>query len=361
MSITVISGKPGSGKTATAVDMLIHWNEKNRPIFVDERLNERTGKLESAIPDLGVKHQVLGDARKWYEPGQLPDGAIIVIDECQKLWRVRPSGSAVPRDVAEFETHRHRGFDFLLVTQAPNLIDQNIRGLVSRHIHIRDMGAFGRRWNEWFEEVGDINSRSGLKSAPIQKGYKLPKRTFGLYRSASMHVKPVRSFPRVLFTLAIAVLALSWLIWMAYKSVQKKASPDSDKSVPALSSPSIPHERPNRPELNTSSGRRPTALQVVAPVANREPYAGFGVHLAASYLMDGKTRTFFTITLDGRSVGTVSDREMERAGYGWRTYGAPCFGVLIFREKERPVLCDAPVARTVQPAPPAPAASGPSA
>ena len=43
---------------------------------------------------------------KWYE---LPDGAVIVIDEAQRVFGAQDGRKARPEHVARFETHRHQG------------------------------------------------------------------------------------------------------------------------------------------------------------------------------------------------------------------------------------------------------------
>lgn len=219
--ITLITGAPGSGKTCALVDLLTQL-AKDRPIYVD------------GIPDLKVGHVPLEDARKW--PELVPDGAAIVIDEVQRVWRPAGSASQVPKDIALLETHRHRGLDFFIVTQHPNLLHANVRRLVGRHVHIRDLGVLGRKWYEWPEAADPATFRS----APIVKGYRLSKAAQGLYTSASIHVKPVRSFPRALVVAVLAGAAaiacagrIGWVIM--HKTDAQPAAPAQAAAVaPAL-------------------------------------------------------------------------------------------------------------------------------
>lgn len=203
--ITLITGAPGAGKTAALVQML-SGTDPARLLYV------------SGVPDLqlpGRTVQTLEDVSTW--PDTVPDGALIVIDEVQRVWRPRASGQAIPPDIAELETHRHRGIDFIIITQAPGLLHKNVRQLVGRHIHLRDVGMLGRWWYEW-PEVAE-NCLTGWKNAPIKRRYRLPKRVFGLYRSASMHVKGSRSLPAMAVVVVLAAVAAVLLGINAYRNI----------------------------------------------------------------------------------------------------------------------------------------------
>ena len=134
--ITLITGTPGSGKTAYAVSLLMEM-AGSRPIYAD------------GVPELVIDHQPCPPVSEWtYEADDpasatgkkisftFPANSIVVIDECQRVFRPRSSGSKVPPEVAAFETHRHLGIDFILITQHPSLVDGNIRRLVGKHIHL---------------------------------------------------------------------------------------------------------------------------------------------------------------------------------------------------------------------------------
>lgn len=218
--ITLITGAPGAGKSAALVD-LISKLSKDRAVY------------SSGIPDFSVAHEVLDKPEAWHE--SVPDGSIIVIDEAQRIWRPRGPGSKVPPDIAALETHRHRGLDFYLVTQSPRLIDSNVRGLVGRHIHLREIGVLGRWWYEW-PEVSD-NCANSWKTAPFKRRFRLPKSSFSLYKSSSLHVKPIRSFPTMLIVLLAAVLIVGYLAFLAYKSIAPKIVPAEASKIVALTEP----------------------------------------------------------------------------------------------------------------------------
>lgn len=206
--ITLITGVPGSGKTCALVDLLSELAQ-GRAIFVD------------GIPDLKIPHVALDDPHRWHE--EVPDGAAIVIDEVQRVWR--PSRQKVPDDIAQLETHRHRGLDFFIVTQNPSLVHANVRALVGRHVHLRDNGVLGRWWYEWSECCPTPSS--SYKAAPVKKKYALSKKAQALYTSASLHVKPIRSIPRALIVLGICVPVIALVGWRVYDRVTGVIHPTS--------------------------------------------------------------------------------------------------------------------------------------
>jgi zona occludens toxin len=113
--LTLITGNTGSGKTALCVKMMRDTPE--RPLFV------------MGIPELKLEHFKCPPVEEWTvlqpdpdDPSQLlpyftfPENAIVVIDEAQRIFRPRSNGSKVPDYVAAFETRRHTGVDFVLLT-----------------------------------------------------------------------------------------------------------------------------------------------------------------------------------------------------------------------------------------------------
>jgi zona occludens toxin len=219
--ITLITGAPGTGKSNACVSLLEEIG-KDRPLYV------------FGIPELKIPHIELADPTTW--PDTVPDGSAIILDEVQNVWRPRGSGQKVPEHVAKLETHRHHGLDFYIITQGPNLLDSNVRALVGRHVHLRDLGILGRWWYEW-PECAD-NCRTAWKNAPIKKRYRLDKAAQAKYKSASIHVKPVRSVPWMLAVMVLALVVVAVMTWKAYGMISAKVAPA--KPPPAQAIPGAP-------------------------------------------------------------------------------------------------------------------------
>lgn len=247
--IILVTGQPGAGKSALVVDWLATDPQfQNRPLFV------------TGIPELKIDHTPTPPVEEWTEIRVSPDdpslslayftfppGSVVVIDEAQRIYRPRPAASRVPPEVAAFETHRHTGVDFILLTQHPGLIDTNIRKLIGRYVHIA-VTPFGRQTYEWTKCV-DPDSKSEREIA-ARKKYKLPARSFKLYKSSEEHTKIKVSMPFYFYFAIAAVIVLIVLIGYTYSRFSHKfADPvPVPSTVPGSSSPASSLGTPARPK-----------------------------------------------------------------------------------------------------------------
>lgn len=196
--ISLITGLPGAGKTLFALSWVKEQAEKDgRPVYY------------SGIPDLTLPW-IEQDADKWHE---IPDGSIMVIDECQRVFRPRGQGAQVPEYVSKLETHRHQGIDIYLVTQHPMLIDANVRRLTERHYHV------ARRFGMQGATVLQFES---CKDQPLQKmegaqrmQWRYPKQAFGYYKSAQVHTVK-RRIPAAFWVLLAVPVLIGGLGYVLY-------------------------------------------------------------------------------------------------------------------------------------------------
>lgn len=200
------TGVPGAGKTLYAVSNLVKRKDfKDRPIFVDGIKDLDHDKINYFDIPEGESIQT------W--PKWAPPGAIIVVDECQRIFRPRPSGSKVPDYVAELETHRHRGLDFILITQHPRLIDVHLRGLIEHHTHLGKTNLGLRRKLEWTTGgAKDPESRANIREALISV-YRLDKSVYGLYKSAEVHTKIRTKKSKLLMLFPLALCLVGYGVW----------------------------------------------------------------------------------------------------------------------------------------------------
>lgn len=216
MSITLITGVPGSGKTLYAVSELL------RPLVgaVEKKTDERGNAVDiprtvyTNINGLLLDHQLIEGGGKWDlapskdwhytgNPESLRNwhqwakpGHVVCFDEFQKFWPPRPNGSAVPPDIQALDTHRHMGVDFILVTQNCMNVDRHIMGLVDRHLHVRRVANMPMAVvYEWDHASKTLNYKNSMTKSP----WRYPKGAYKLYKSAELHTKQRRKVPALVW------------------------------------------------------------------------------------------------------------------------------------------------------------------
>lgn len=224
--ITLTTGTPGAGKTLSTLYYVEQQRQKEgREVFY------------SGIKDLRLPWIELEDPAKWFE---VPSGAIVVIDECQRLFRPRSTGSQVPEYVSRLETHRHAGVDLYLITQHPMLVDTNVRRLVGCHRHVvRSWGMQRATLHEWGSVKVDCDRN---RSDSVRHELSYPKEVFDWYQSAEVHTVKRRIPARVWMLLCLPVLlvALGWVLWQSmarYGDSDKEAGPSLAETVEAARVP----------------------------------------------------------------------------------------------------------------------------
>lgn len=219
----LITGVPGTGKTLYTISTL--KDVKDRPIYYHN--------IENLSPDLGWIE--LKDPFNFHQ--EIPDGAIVVIDEVQQVFRQRPPRNDVPKALQFIETHRHHGVDIYFLTQRPKFLDHHARGLAGQHIHFhRNFGMnFANQYS--FERYTDTEDRRELRTGQKTK-FTYPKSSFGLYKSAEFHTVKKRvpkkaylfAFLPVLFVF-VAFYAYSFFDDMGTQNVTKVSSQEPSSGL----------------------------------------------------------------------------------------------------------------------------------
>jgi zona occludens toxin len=178
------TGFQGGGKTLYTL-----WVVEKLRLATDRRvfysgINELTlpGWEQFGGPSTNPDRPWDTDPSEWYK---LPDGAIIVIDEAQRLFRARALGSKVPEYVSAMETLRHRGLELFLITQDPTLLDSNVRKLCGDHVHL--MRKFGMHASTAHRFVGVRDTVAKSRKDSMRSTFRFPKKAFAWYKSAEVH------------------------------------------------------------------------------------------------------------------------------------------------------------------------------
>jgi zona occludens toxin len=203
--VTLVTGLQGNGKTLFTIDAVKQLAEKEgRAVFYH------------GITELALPWTPLEKPEDWPD---VPSGAIVLLDEAQKAYRLRANGATVPRHVSELETLRHRGISLWLITQHPMLIDNNARRLCGRHLHlVRKFGAQASVLHEWNAVRENCDKPAGRKDS-IRKTFKFPKAVFKLYKSAEVHTVKRKIPAKVLAIGPLLLAAVAFLGYVGYRKV----------------------------------------------------------------------------------------------------------------------------------------------
>jgi len=207
--ITLLTGLPGNGKTLYALSFVKEWAEReNRPVFY------------SGISGLTLDWTEI-DPEKWFE---CPTGSIVIIDECQRVFRPRSLGRDVPEYVSKLETHRHQGIDLVFITQHPLLADSQIRRLVGCHKHlIRVFGTQAATIHEWASCKDTCDKTSG-RSDSIKTRWKYDKKVYEYYKSAELHTVK-KNIPLRVYFLFLTPFIIAAAVWYMYTFTKEKSEP----------------------------------------------------------------------------------------------------------------------------------------
>lgn len=224
------TGLQGNGKTLNTIkEVDAKAAKEGRPVYYHN--------IRGFDPNAEVLEAVwteFDDPQKWHE---LPQNAMIVIDEAQTFFRVRPSGSAVPAYASALETMRHRGHELHCITQNPGLLDTHFRKLCNSHIHyVRGhKGKVIKRWE--FERVNmDVEKKNDFSDGQATRVL-LDKKYFGVYQSVAegsehhMKFKP----PRALFVFIACIIGIAYFGYGIYERRIAPPKPDPVEQARATS------------------------------------------------------------------------------------------------------------------------------
>ncbi len=221
--IYLITGTPGTGKTAFAVSMILRNKEG---LFEYEEDGQKIKRPLYFCHIDGLKERELKAHRLTEEQLQsaplkelVPTGSVVIVDEADYTYPVRSAGRAVPPYVQTLKELRHEGFTLILMTQHPSMIDIYVRQLVAKHYHL-ERKFVGTKCYEWFKCVTSLDN-PGNVSGGTSSWYKPDKKAFKYYKSATMHVKFKRGAPWILVVLAAIVGVVVWQGSSVYKKQQE--------------------------------------------------------------------------------------------------------------------------------------------
>ena len=135
-----------------------------------------------------------------------PDGSIHVIDEVQ-LVEPYSDTKAKPSLIQDLTIHRHRGFDFYFLTQAPSLLHPTVKELIGCHYHLTKPYGVKTMVYQFGSCRPYPNTMANKLNAETKFSFSPPARIYKLYKSTTIntHQKRFPLFPLLKYGALLSV------------------------------------------------------------------------------------------------------------------------------------------------------------
>lgn len=289
MAVKLVTAPPGTGKTLLLIKMIFEFLKDGRRVYTN-------------IDNLMIA-ECLPAPLDWRD---LPDGSVVIYDEAQEhpafsndnllvveefiepdqldnenltTYRARVASlkrehdkqikkqTESVKDIARsLQVHRHFGFDIVLATQHPSLLNSLTKNIVGEHYHLmRPFGLKACTMFFWRRKQDNPDSSEAKRSAEWKKIINFKKSYFALYRSANVHTHKAKIPMKYILFLILAIgLILSPFymlsnnkaakIFMGDKTVDitndikiDKPMPTDLTQAPLLTGETAPTEQPIAP------------------------------------------------------------------------------------------------------------------
>lgn len=215
------TGQPGHGKSLHAIERAMDLVAAGRTVYacnVNGLDYEKTGILPMT-PD---------EFKEW--PDKLPDGAVVLVDECYQFGMLGklPPRATLPRHIDELARHRHRGLDFIFVSQSPSKqCHEFIIDLIEEQIHVRRM--FGTNFVE-LKKFDRHESNPAKARALTTQRHTLNRKSKGLYKSTVLDTSEKR-IPWYYKALAVGLVVVPLFGYYVVSNVGAKLAGKDAKQI----------------------------------------------------------------------------------------------------------------------------------
>lgn len=136
-----------------------------------------------------------------------PQGSFFVIDEAQLIPIFSEEAKKIDPIVKDLTIHRHKGYDFLFITQEPSFVNKYIRKLASFHVHLVNIFGWEQSMKiEWTIVQENPNALSSLARAENVSKWIFPKHVYSMYKSSTIHTRKKRIPKKLVILIILAVI-----------------------------------------------------------------------------------------------------------------------------------------------------------
>ena len=209
--ITLITGMPGCGKTASALSLVLAHEFYPGSVVI------------SGVREYSGSGQYFSDSL----PSNLElPRTLYLIDEAGLYWPSRTAGKPQPAIVQQLALHRHIGQDWILTCQHPLQLDVAIRRLVGRHLHLAKTNLGFKQY-----ECGECRDSLEFSKEETFNRPSLDKAVFDVYSSTdvitSLQSKSFRMPAKLKWLLIFLVICFLIIVFFGYRFATSHHSVDS--------------------------------------------------------------------------------------------------------------------------------------
>lgn len=263
MSITLITGIPGAGKTLFAVSKLKQAIEENMALPAEEQR-----KIYCDITGLNIE----GIEKTPMDWRETPPRSLLIYDEAQFHEIFKPTRGLSPyKQVEELTIHRKTGHEIWFITQDPSRLHKDILAMVEMHYHLeRPYGAklatiYQYRGPERNPKAVTVKERAERKSL-----FTYDKKLFELYTSSEVKDGIKLRLPKSIIwwsLLALACIALTIKLFFSDGTQRYvKAGSGGAKAESTVASTTAPTPVISSPAITVASTTAPTQVVSSPPV-----------------------------------------------------------------------------------------------
>ena len=266
--IYLVTGTPGTGKTAFVMDSVL----KNRfGLFKDENGNFRPlfsvnleviDKTQLPITPVSPEDFIAAPLHENFE-----EGSIIIVDEASEIYPVRAAATKLPPHVEGLNTLRHHGLTLIIITQAPTMIDIFVRNLVGKHWHI-DRKQLGSRFYEWNKCI--VSPGKAYFQEAYSEVYKPNPKVFGLYQSATKHIKFKKSVSWHYKAIPVLIILICLSIYFGLARLNKMGGKEEEQKQ--QTAVRLPENAKGEKQYFADNGNNPPKPQISLLGTKAEDY-----------------------------------------------------------------------------------------